>query len=160
MVIALLAALSVVFLVVGVAAINGTTSTERAITLIGTLTSDSLRPTPWRDYDSLFALSAHVRGAGAVVDSEAAQRLVGWHYAGTSVPSYLNAVTTGIPATPLPAVNYEAWRYFDDSWKYFDRRYAMSIDSATPQSIAKLSADTATPVLALLRRLARSGPLP
>jgi hypothetical protein len=153
MVIALLGALSIVSVVVSLAATNGTMSTEKAVNLMGTLTSDSLRPAPWREYDSLFALSARVRGAGTAVDSEAARRLAGWHYAGRSVPSWLNAVTTGIPAAPPRDVVYQSARYFD-------RRTFMTIDSIAPSEIAALSADTATPVFALFRRLARSGPLP
>jgi hypothetical protein len=139
---------------VSIAASNVARSTERAHTIVDALTTDSLRPTPWREYDSLFALSSRVRGAGTAVDSEAAKRLVGWQYAGESVPSYLNAPTIRSPATP-PQWS-EASSFLHNGY----RPPRIWIDYATVPQIARLAADTATPVLALFRRLARSAPLP
>lgn len=143
----------IVFFVASIAASNGARSTEAALTIVGTLTTDSLRTTTWREYDSLFALSSQVRGAGTTVDSAAAKRLVGWQYAGANVPSYRNAATIGSAVTP-PA------RWNGDLRKLASVTGPASFDSAIAPHLAQLAADTTTPVLALFRSLARSGPLP
>jgi hypothetical protein len=150
---ALIVAGTVVFLALFASARNVALSKEHALRLLASLTTDSLRPTPWPAYDSLVALSARIPDQGAVVDTQAAQRLIGWtRFQRGEIayfPAYLNADTTGRPEQGLSGSNYEFLRFIGSN-----------PSPVSTADIPKLAEDTLTPLLNLWRRIARSAPLP
>jgi hypothetical protein len=157
MLIPLLGALCVVILAAGVAGSNSARSTPLARDVLGSLRGDyGPRSPSWRESDSLFALSSRIPGVGPVVDLDAARRLAGWPVAGlVYAPSYLDVDTTGSSLTRDLAGSHIA-----ASLLYGDAPSAMRFDSISSGDFRRLAMDTLSPVLALWRRLARSGPLP